>query len=130
MPSVQAIEHDVCSFGIFSILTMQTRQEPSTLQAGVVAVVGNRDTGLDGGLQNRLAFFDRDLLPVDGQRDRFHIRPIISAGCRRGLAEGAPDDYRSSNSASAAKSRLICTSRTGHVRRDRPHDLLIGDAAP
>jgi len=29
MPSAQTVEHDVCSFAIFSILTMQTRQEPS-----------------------------------------------------------------------------------------------------
>jgi hypothetical protein len=34
MPSVQVVEHDVCSFGIFSILTMQTRQEPSMLMPG------------------------------------------------------------------------------------------------
>jgi hypothetical protein len=34
MPSVQTVEHDVCSFGIFSILTMQTRQEPSMLMPG------------------------------------------------------------------------------------------------
>src|SRR5581483_6914740 len=27
---VATVEHEVCSFGIFSILTMQTRQEPST----------------------------------------------------------------------------------------------------
>ena len=29
MPSVQMVEHEVCSFGIFSIFTMQTRHEPS-----------------------------------------------------------------------------------------------------
>ena len=34
MPSVQVVEQDVCSFGIFSILTMQTRQEPSTPMPG------------------------------------------------------------------------------------------------
>ncbi len=34
MPSVQTVEHDVCSFGIFSTFTMQTRQEPSTPSAG------------------------------------------------------------------------------------------------
>ena len=34
MPSVQTVEHDVCSFGIFSILTMQTRQEPSMPMPG------------------------------------------------------------------------------------------------
>ena len=28
------VEHDVCSFGIFSILTMQTRQEPSMPRPG------------------------------------------------------------------------------------------------
>ena len=34
MPSVHTVEHDVCSFGIFSILTMQTRHEPSMLMPG------------------------------------------------------------------------------------------------
>ena len=34
MPSVQSVEHAVCSFAIFSILTMQTRQEPSTPNPG------------------------------------------------------------------------------------------------
>ena len=36
IPSVQTVEHDVCSFGIFSILTMQTRQEPSMPRPGAV----------------------------------------------------------------------------------------------
>ena len=36
MPSVHAVEHDVCSFAIFSILTMQTRQEPSMLIPGAL----------------------------------------------------------------------------------------------
>ena len=34
MPSVQIVEQEVCSFGIFSTRTMQTRQEPSTPSAG------------------------------------------------------------------------------------------------
>ena len=34
IPSVHAVEHEVCSFGIFSTLTMQTRQEPSTPMPG------------------------------------------------------------------------------------------------
>ena len=34
MPSATGVEHDVCSFGIFSILTMQTRQEPSMPRPG------------------------------------------------------------------------------------------------
>ena len=34
MPSVATVEQDVCSFGIFSILTMQTRQEPSMPMPG------------------------------------------------------------------------------------------------
>ena len=34
MPSVHVVEHDVCSFGIFSILTMQTRHEPSMPMPG------------------------------------------------------------------------------------------------
>ena len=34
MPSEQMIEHDVCSFGIFSIVTMQTRHEPSMPMPG------------------------------------------------------------------------------------------------
>ena len=34
MPSVHIVEHAVCSFAIFSILTMQTRQEPSTPNPG------------------------------------------------------------------------------------------------
>jgi len=28
------VEHEVCSFGIFSILTMHTRHEPSMLMPG------------------------------------------------------------------------------------------------
>jgi hypothetical protein len=34
MPSLQTVEHEVCNFGIFSILTIQTRQEPSTPMPG------------------------------------------------------------------------------------------------
>ena len=34
MPSAQSVEQDVCSFGIFSILTTHTRQEPSMLIPG------------------------------------------------------------------------------------------------
>ena len=34
MPSVQTVEHAVCSFAIFSILTMQTRQDPSMPRPG------------------------------------------------------------------------------------------------
>jgi hypothetical protein len=34
MPSATVVEHDVCSFGIFSILTMQTRQDPSIPSQG------------------------------------------------------------------------------------------------
>jgi len=34
MPSVHTVEHDVCSFGIFSTFTMQTRQDPSTPMPG------------------------------------------------------------------------------------------------
>ena len=34
MPSAAVVEHDVCSFGIFSILTMQTRQDPSIPRPG------------------------------------------------------------------------------------------------
>ena len=34
MPSATGVEHDVCSFGIFSILTMQTRQDPSMPSPG------------------------------------------------------------------------------------------------
>ena len=78
MPSVQIVEHEVCSFGIFSILTMQTRQEPSIADAGVVAVVGNRDAVLDGGLQDGLALLDGDLPAVDRQRHGFHNGSIIS----------------------------------------------------
>ena len=33
-PSAQTVEHDVCSFGIFSILTMHTRHEPSMPMPG------------------------------------------------------------------------------------------------
>ena len=104
---MQVVEHDVCSFGIFSILTMQTRQDPSTLEAGVIAVVGNRDAGFDGRLQDGLALGDRDLLAVDGQRDRIHKLSI--------LIQKAGDYRLSSNSASAAESRLTCTWRTRSV---------------
>ena len=34
MPSATGVEQEVCSFGIFSILTMQTRQEPSIPSPG------------------------------------------------------------------------------------------------
>ena len=34
MPSVAIVEHEVCSFGIFSTFTMQTRQEPSIPMPG------------------------------------------------------------------------------------------------
>ena len=34
MPSVHVVEHAVCSFGIFSTFTRQTRQEPSMLMPG------------------------------------------------------------------------------------------------
>ena len=34
MPSAAGVEQDVCSFAIFSILTMQTRQEPSMPRPG------------------------------------------------------------------------------------------------
>ena len=34
MPSAQTVEHDVCSFGIFSIFTMQTRHDPSMPMPG------------------------------------------------------------------------------------------------
>ncbi len=34
IPSAQSVEQEVCSFGILSILTMQTRQEPSTPSPG------------------------------------------------------------------------------------------------
>jgi len=34
MPSVAVVEHDVWSFGIFSIFTRQTRQDPSMLIPG------------------------------------------------------------------------------------------------
>ena len=34
IPSVQTVEQDVCSLGIFSILTMHTRQEPSMPSPG------------------------------------------------------------------------------------------------
>ena len=34
MPSVAVTEQDTWSFGIFSIFTMQTRQDPSTPSAG------------------------------------------------------------------------------------------------
>ena len=34
MPSATGVEHDVCSFGIFSIFTMQTRHDPSMPRPG------------------------------------------------------------------------------------------------
>ena len=34
IPSAHTVEHAVCSFGIFSMRTMQTRQEPSMPSAG------------------------------------------------------------------------------------------------
>ena len=63
MPSVQVVEHEVCSFGIFSILTMQTRQEPSMPMPGVIAVVRDGDAAFDGGLQDGLALLDGDRRP-------------------------------------------------------------------
>jgi hypothetical protein len=41
-------------------------------QAGMKAVIGHRDAGFDGRLQHRFALGNRDLLAVDGQRDRIH----------------------------------------------------------
>ena len=34
MPSAQSVEHDVWSFGIFSIFTMHTRHDPSMPMPG------------------------------------------------------------------------------------------------
>jgi hypothetical protein len=34
MPSATVVEQEVCSFGIFSIFTMQTRQDPSMPSPG------------------------------------------------------------------------------------------------
>ena len=34
MPSPAGVEHAVCSFGIFSIFTRQTRQDPSMPSPG------------------------------------------------------------------------------------------------
>ena len=34
IPSATVVEQDVCSFGIFSIFTMQTRQDPSIPSPG------------------------------------------------------------------------------------------------
>ena len=34
IPSLQTVEHEVCSFGIFSILTTHTRHDPSTPSPG------------------------------------------------------------------------------------------------
>jgi hypothetical protein len=74
---VATVEQDVCSFGIFSILTMQTRQEPSMPMPGVT-VVGNRDARLDGGLEDGSTLVDGNRAAVDRQRDGFHKLPIIS----------------------------------------------------
>jgi hypothetical protein len=46
--------------------------------AGVVAVIRDRDAGLDACLQNRFPFFYRDLPSVYRQRDGFHNFRIIS----------------------------------------------------
>ena len=45
---------------------------PVDRQPGMKTVVGHRDAGFDGRLQHGLALGDRDLLAVDGQRDRIH----------------------------------------------------------
>ena len=81
MPSATVVEQDVCSFGIFSILTMQTRQEPSIPEARVIAVIRDLDPALDGGLQNGLPLLDRDRPAINRQRDGFHnLRSYIFSG--------------------------------------------------
>jgi hypothetical protein len=47
----------------------------------VIAVIGNRNTGFDSRLQDSLSLRNRNLLPINGQRDRFHNLPIISTTC-------------------------------------------------
>ena len=51
---------------------------PVDPEARVVAVVGNPDAGLDGGLEDRPALLGRDRLPVDRQRNGVHKPLIIS----------------------------------------------------
>ena len=45
---------------------------PVDAEAGVIAVVGKLDAVFDGRLKDRLAFFDREFPPVDGDLDRIH----------------------------------------------------------
>ena len=46
-------------------------------ETGVVTVVGNLDSGLDGGLEHGGALGDGDLATIDGQRDFFHPEMIL-----------------------------------------------------
>jgi hypothetical protein len=73
MPSVQYVEHAVCSLAIFSTFTRQTRHDPSNAQPRVVAVVGDLVVVLNRRLQHGRALGYRDRLAVYREGDRVHI---------------------------------------------------------
>ena len=56
---------------------------PVDAEARMVAVIGDLDAALDGGLQHRCALGNGDGAPIYRQRDGIHKPPIISAGVSR-----------------------------------------------
>ena len=94
-------------------------------QTGVVAVIGDLDAGLDGGLEDGGALRHGQLAAIDGQRDVFHDLGMISGlgtwGLGLGPAVGAlelrqapslkPQAYLRSITATAPPSWLTSTDR-------------------
>ena len=110
MPSAQIVEHDVCSFGIFSIFHDADAARTVNAEPGMVAVVGHRDAALDRGLQDGLALLDGDLTTIDRQRDGVHNNAIIS---KRG------DDPRKTPHLIGRKTMIEACPRTGPTCGDR-----------
>ena len=108
-------------------------------KAGVVAVVGQPDAGLDGGLQDGLALRDGELTAVDREGDGIHSLPIL-ADRPRGLSVRRPVVCRGRwRPAGAAGHAIGPRTRKWRGRRgprspaqlsqrapDRHHALLVG----
>jgi hypothetical protein len=78
MPSVHVVEHAVCSFAIFSILTMPDAAGARRRRGrGDSSKYGDLHAVLNGGFEDGLAFFDGDGAAVDGERHGVHIRRIL-----------------------------------------------------
>src|SRR5688572_10498934 len=85
-------------------------------ETGVVAVIGDLDTGLDGRPQNASAFGNRQLPAINGQRDEIHIHEFYLTGL---AAWGLRLAYRRSKCATEAPSTFASTSRTAPVNGNR-----------